>query len=496
MSTTSNKKLSAREKIGYGLGDAATNFFFLSMIFYQQRFYTDTVGLAASAVGYIFIAVRLIDAIFDPVVGALSDRTKTRWGKFRPWVLFTALPFGLFFWLAYSVPDISDTGKLIYAVTTYLMLMMVYSANNTPYSALSGVMTSDPTERTSISSYRLFFGILGQLVITALALPLVAKLGAGNDSKGWSMTIGIFAIAIVVFNLITFASTKERVQPDPHQKTSLKQDLADVFTCRPWVVMFLVTLFVFTTLALRGGAFNYYFSYYLDQGKVVEFVNKIGLASISGGDPSWWKTALDYFGLLVKADGTNAAAVGFSLFNLIGTFMQLGGILCSVALSDRFGKKNVYIIGLSLTALVTIAFFFVPPDAIGLNFLLSALWGIFYGPTVPLLWSMIADVPDYAEWKTSRRATGFCYAGVVFALKAGLGLGGALGGWILGAYGYVANTAQTPEALMGIRMSATIFAALPFILAVVVLFAYPITKDLSLRIRDELDERRKGYAKA
>lgn len=494
MTRDSSGKLSFREKFGYGLGDAATNFFFLSMILYQQRFYTDTVGLTASAVGWLFILVRLVDAVFDPIVGALADRTQTRWGKFRPWVLFTGVPFGLLFWAAYSVPHLGTTGKLVYAATTYLLLMMAYSANNTPYAALTGVMTSEPRERTSISSYRLCLGIIGQLVITTFALPLVDKLGQGDSGKGWSLTIAIFACAIVVFNVVTFAVTKERVQPNPQQKTSFKSDLVDVFTCRPWVVMFFVMLLVFTTLALRGGAMNYYFSYYLEQSKVADFVNSIGLASIAGGEPSWWKSVLNLFGLLVKPDGSNAAGVGFSLFNVTGTLLQIVGIFFSTALADRFGKRNVYVVGLALTAIVTVAFYFVPAGSIGTIFLLSALWGACYGPTIPLLWSMVADVPDYAEWKTSRRATGFAFAGMVFALKAGLGLGGALGGWILAAYGYVANTAQTAESMSGIRLAATIYSSIPFFLAVLALFAYPITTSLSLRIRDELQARRDKYA--
>jgi glycoside/pentoside/hexuronide:cation symporter, GPH family len=496
MTTSSTSKLSFWEKAGYGLGDAATNFFFMSMIFYQARFYTDTVGIAASTVGYIFLFVRLSDAIFDPLVGALADRTQTRWGKFRPWVLWTAVPFGLFFWLAYTVPDLSSSGKVAYVAITYLLLMLTYSANNTPYAALTGVMTADPTERTSISSYRLCLGIIGQLVITALVLPLVAKLGQGDDAKGYSAAIGIFAVCIVLFNLVTFAVTRERVPANPHQKSSLASDFRDLINCKPWVVMFLLTLFIFTTLALRGGALNYYFTYYLDQAKVVEFVNNIGLAAVAGGEPTWWKTALDYLGLLVKPDGSNAANVGFSLFNMTGTIIQIGGILFSTTLSDIFGKRNLYIFGLGMTAVVTAAFFFVPPDAIGTIFLLSALWGLFYGPTIPLLWSMMADVPDYAEWKNGRRATGFAFAGIILALKAGLGVGGALNGWLLDSYGYVANTAQTAESLLGIRLCATIYSAIPFFLGVVVLFAYPITKQLSLRIRDELAERRKGYAQA
>jgi len=495
MATQSSQKLSAGEKLSYSLGDAATNFFFLSMILYQSRYYTDTVGLAASSVGWLFFFVRWVDAIVDPVVGALSDRTETKWGKFRPWILWTAIPFGVIFWLVYSVPSIGGSGKLIYVWITYLLLMMVYSANNTPYAALTGVMTSDPSERTSISTYRLCIAIIGQLLIQGLALPLVDKFGNGDTAHGWSVTIGIFAAAMIVFYFVAFASTRERVRPDPHQKTSIKRDLSDVFTCRPWVVMFFLTFFVFTTLALRGGAMNYYFSYFLDSAQITELLRHLGLVS-SGGSPSAWETVLNWFGLMLKPDGSNATSVGFSLFNMVGTLVQIPGILLSQSLSDRFGKRNIFIVFLALTTLATAAIFILPPTSIDQVFVLNILWGLFYGPTIPLLWAMIADVPDYSEWKTSRRATGFCFAGIVFALKAGLGVGGALLGWFLSGYGYVPNVAQSANALLGVRLSATVFAAIPFALGVICLFGYPITKELSLRIRDELAARRQKYADA
>lgn len=490
---TNPMRLSVREKLGYGLSDAATNFFFMSMIFYQQRYYTDVVGLASSVVGFLFIGVRLVDAIADPVIGALADRTHTRWGKFRPWLLFTALPFGLLFWLSYSVPNVSGPWKLVYASVTYLLLMVAYSCNNTPYAALTGVMTAEPAERTSISCYRLFLAIVGQLIITTFVLTLVAKIGAGDAAKGWSRTIGIFAVAIVIFNVVAFAVTRERVQPDPQQKLSLKHIFSDVLTCRPWLVMFGLTLLVFTMLPLRGSAFNYYFGYYLDQPRLAQFIVSIGLGSSVNEQVTPWQWTLDLFGLRLAPDGSNAAAAGFSLFNMLSILLQICGILFSSVLANRFGKKRVFIVGLGLTALVTGAVILVPPQAIGMTFLLGGLWGLCYGPTIPLLWSMIADVPDYAEWQTSRRATGFAYAGIVFALKAGLGLGGALGGWLLAAYGYVANSAQTPLALRGIRLSASIFPAAPLLIGVLVLLAYPITRELGLRIRDELAERRKRY---
>jgi GPH family glycoside/pentoside/hexuronide:cation symporter len=489
-------KLSVREKLGYSFGDIATNFFFQSMILYQTRFYTDTVGLSAVAVGSMFLVLRLVDAVVDPVIGAAADRTHSRWGKFRPWILWTALPFGLVFWLVYRTPALGMEGKLIYAYLTYSLVMILYSANNTPYSALMGVMTPNASERGSIASYRFVAALIGQFIIQALALPLVDKFGHGDSARGWSMTMGIFGALIVVFNLITFSTTRERVVPDPRQKSSLASDIRDVFTCRPWLLMFILTLLIFTTLVVRGSSLNYFFAYYLDPAAVRNFLSQVGLGSLGDGPHTMTKGALDSLGLLVKADGSNAAAVGLSFFSVLGSLVQIIGIVFSKPLADRFGKKAVFITGMAISTIATALVFFVTPTSMGLLVALSILWPLGWGPTVPLLWVMIADSADYSEWKNSRRATGFMYAGILFALKAGLGLGGALSGWLIAAYGYVPNVAQTAHALLGIRLSATLYSALPFALGLLCLALYPITKELNLRLQRELAERRRAYAPA
>jgi len=490
--TESGSRLSIREKIGYSCGDIATNFFFQSMILYQTRFYTDTARLSAVAVGSMFLVLRLADAVFDPVIGALSDRTQTRWGKFRPWILFTAVPFGLIFWLVYVTPDIGSHGKLVYAYITYTLVMMLYSANNTPYSALMGVMTPDVSERSSIASYRFVGALVGQFIIQALPLPLVAKFGKGDSAKGWAITMAIFGAIIIVLNFITFASTRERVQPLPGQKSSLKEDLKNVFSCGPWIVMFVLTLLIFTMLVVRGSSSNYFFAYYLDPQRLRGFLDKLGLAGTIGPVTSW-QSVLNSLGLLVNPDGSNAAAVGLSLFFVIGSLIQIIGIIFSKPLADRFGKKAVFMVGMAVTTIATVLVFFVGPTSISLMFRLSILWAIGWGPTVPLLWVMIADVADYSEWKTSRRATGFMYAGILFALKAGLSLGGALSAWVIDAYGYIPNVAQTEHALLGIRLGASIYPAIALVLGLICLAIYPIGKKLNLRIQDELLERRRNY---
>jgi Na+/melibiose symporter-like transporter len=273
----------------------------------------------------------------------------------------------------------------------------------------------------------------------------------------------------------------------------LRDDLRAVFTCRPWIIMFALTLLIFTMLVVRGSSSNYFFGYYLDQQQLQSFLNQLGLA----GDPATatgWQSVLNSLGLLVKPDGSNAAAVGLSLFFVVGSLIQILGIISSKPLADRFGKKAVFITGMSVTAIATALVFVVGPTSIGLMFALSILWALGWGPTVPLLWVMIADVADYSEWKTSRRATGFMFAGILFALKAGLSLGGALSAWVIDAYGYVPNVAQSERALLGIRLGASIYPAIALALGIVCLVIYPIGKKLNLRIQDDLTERRKGYA--
>jgi Na+/melibiose symporter-like transporter len=489
----STQRLSFREKFGYSLGDAATNFFFQTMLMYQNRFYTDTFGLSAAAAFWLFLLVRFWDAFFDPVVGVASDRTNSRWGKFRPWVLWSALPFGLVFWLTFTTPHFGPEAKIIYAWATYLLLMMLYSANNTPYSALTGVMTEDVDERTSISTYRFFSAMVATLVVQGLTRPLVYKFGHGDDAKGWSITIGIYAALSVVFYLITFVSVRERVRPDPAQKTSVRGDMADVLKSRPWIMMFLLTLCIFITLAWRGSSMDYYFKYYVDRGRLLQFLQTVGLGAPAVGATSWWKTVLDWFGLTVAPNGSNAGDVGFGFFNMSGIALTIFGVLCSKPLSMRFGKKTVFLVGMAAATVVTALIYVVPSDSVGLLYVLSLAWPAAWGPTIPLLWAMIADVADYSEWKTGRRATGFVYAGIVFALKAGL-MGGALTSLVLAAYGYVPNVAQSTLALHGIRLSATVFSAVPFALGLICVALYPITKELNLRIGGELAERRKTFA--
>ncbi|NNE45982.1 MAG: MFS transporter [Rhodothermales bacterium] len=463
-----HQKLSIREKVGYGLGDTAANFIFQTILVFQLAFYTDTFGISAAAAGTLFLIVRISDAFTDPLMGIIADRTKTKWGRFRPWILWSAVPFGVLAFLTFSTPDFGPTGKLIYAYITYTLLMAVYTVNNLPYSALSGVMTGDMGERTSLSSYRFVFAMLAAFAIQGLALPMVNYFGQGNDAQGYKITMGIFAFLAVIFFIITFFSTKERILPDPAQKTSIKQDLLDLTKNGPWIAIFFLTLFTFITLALRGGVMLYYFRYYLDLGQGLD---------------------LSIFGMVRQLNVDEV----FSLFNVCGLTATVIGIVFSKAFAVRFGKRNVFIAGLAGTIVLTAVLIFFPADAIMGIFTLEFIRQLAYGVTVPLLWAMMADVADYSEWKNHRRATGIVFSAVVFGLKAGLGFGGAIGGWLLALYGYVPNAAQTAESLWGIRMTASVYPAITFLIGIICLFFYKIDLPFELKIADELAERRHEF---
>ncbi len=494
MSTNPSTKLSFREKAGYSLGDASANFIFQMFIVFPTAFYVDVMGISAAAMGTMLLLVRFSDAITDPIMGYIADRTNTRWGKFRPWLLWSAIPFALLFWIAFTVPEgLSDSGRLWYAAITYTVLMMAYTMNNVPYSALNGVMTSDGIERTSVSSYRFFAAMVAAFFVQGFTLPLVKKFGDGDDAKGWSITIGILAITSVIFFIISFFSVKERVQPPKGQKPDLKQDFRDILKNRPWIAMFGMTLFVFVTLALRGNAGYVHTKYYVNPDALRSFIDSIGLvatpAALENQGVGFW--ILDLFGLIIKPDG-DPSAVGFSLFNMIGSLVSIFGVLAAKPLANLFGKKAVFTVGLAFAAFFQSLFFFLAPDDITKMLVLTLLTSMSYGPTIPLLWAMIADTADYGEWKHGRRSTGFVFAGMVFALKAGLGIGGALAGWLLAMYGYSPETASDPEVLLGIRKLLGFYSGGFFFVGVIFMLFYPITKKLALTMEKELKERHDG----
>jgi len=477
------EKLPVKEKVGYSLGDGAANFIFQTMMLLQLSFYTDTFGLTAGAAATLFLVARLWGAVCDPVFGALADRTNTRWGKFRPWILWTAVPFGVLGYLAFRTPDFGSTGKLIYAYVTYFLLLTVYSANNNPYAALSGVITGNMKERTSLSSFRFVAVTLATIAIMGFTLPMVNHFGQGDTARGYQITMGIFCVLAIVFFFITFLTTKERIAPPPQQKSSLRQDLSDLIHNKQWVLMFIVFLFMFTFLAMRNSMLLYYFKYYLDPESMRAFLVNIdkGLFGLLNG-------------LHMTAAGANYADNSFSVINIIGQLAAIPGIAVGNALAKRFGKRNIFRTWLIIAGIMAALFFVVPVSGVWLILVLSILFNFSWGVTMPLPWAMMADVADYSEWKFNRRATGIVFAAIVVGLKVGLAVGGALAGWLLNAYGYVANVIQTPKAVEGIRLSVSIYPAIALAICVIALFIYGINQKIEDQMQDELAERRKSYS--
>jgi sugar (glycoside-pentoside-hexuronide) transporter len=447
------ERISIKEKVGYSLGDAAANFIFQSLLALQLSFYTGTFGLTAAQAGTLFGVVGLIAACFTPVMGVIAERTNTRWGKFRPWLLWTAFPFGIIMVLTFTTPNMSPRNKLIYAWTTYLLLRLIYTVNNVPYASLMAVITGDPDERTSISSWRQFFVNCVGLIVQSLAVPMVIFFGRGDNAKGYQWTMGLFAVLCVVMFLIAFATTKERIQPDPQQKSSVTQDLADLIGNRPWVALFLATLCYFAAIAMRSGVMLPFFTYNAGNTTLFSWFNGFGLASL------------------------------------------LVGITVSTKLSMRMGKRNLLILSMVLAGIFNVALLFLPATATVPIFVSEVLRQFAYGWSCPILWSMMADVADYGEWKTGRRATSTVTAAVIFALWAGLALGGAISGWLFEAYGYVSTaTTQTPEALHGILLTASVYSGLAFFATALCVVFYSITREKNQTISEELTERRKKYA--
>ncbi|MBN1924315.1 MAG: MFS transporter [Prolixibacteraceae bacterium] len=479
------QKVSILEKIGYSLGDLAANLIFQTLVTFLAFFYTDIYGLKNEHASVIMLTVGLVAAfLFNPIVGALADRTNSRWGKFRPWILFTAVPFGVVALLAFTTPNFSYKGKLIYAAGIYTLLLLTYAANNLPYSALSGVLTGNMAERNSLSSYRFAAVMLAQFFVQVFMLPIILYVGKGDKVAGIESVMTWVAIIGTILLLITFATTKERIIPKPEQKSSLKEDLGDLFKNKPWIIMLGLTILIFITLAMKGGSYVYYFNNYVDEDSLRKFIQPI-LNFLSG-------IGLNFF-------ESDLASAGFGLFNAGGIIFSMAGIAVSSKLADKFGKRDVFRTTLFIATLFIIIFIFFNPKDVRLMFAAQALHMFFYGITTPILWAMIADVADYSEWKNNRRATAIIFSAMMVGLKAGLAIGGAIVTWILGLYGYISKDAAAagqaivqPESVaQGAKLLVSIYPSVPFLIGVGFLFFYEINKKKEVQIQLELESRRK-----
>jgi Na+/melibiose symporter-like transporter len=478
------QKVSLLEKIGYSLGDLAANLVFQTLITYLAFFYTDIYGLNNNDASRIMLIVGLTAAfLFNPVIGILADRTRSRWGKFRPWILFTAVPLGVVALLAFTTPDFSYKWKVIYAAVTYTLLLLLYASSNLPYAALSGVLTGDMAERNSISSIRFVAVMFAQFFVQVFMLPIIEYAGGGDKAAGIEAVMTGLAIVGTVMLIITFLSTRERIIPTAEQKSTLKQDLSDLVRNKPWIIMLVSTILIFITLAMKGGSYVYYFNNFVDKDALTSFISPVSGAFLSAG--------INFF-------GSDPVSAGFGLFNAGGIIFMIVGISLSKKLADKFGKRDVFSFFLFLSTLFVLVFVTFKPQNVFLMFLSQILHGFFYGITIPILWAMIADVADYSEWKNNRRATAIIFSAMMVGLKAGLAVGGALVTWILGQYGYISadhiaagqEIIQPASVAAGSRMLVSVFASIPFLLTCILLFLYEINKKKEVQIEKELMERR------
>lgn len=466
--STPSTPLSFTEKAGYSAGDAAANFVFMTMVLFQLNFYTDVFGLSANAAAAILLWPRLWDAAFDPIMGVLADRTRSRWGRFRPWILWTSLPWAIVMVLAYSTPKGWSMGMMIaYAGITNTVLMTLYSMNNMPYSALGGVMTGDLNERTRLNSYRFVSVNIAQFIVGGLTLPLVAKFSAGHDRQhGWQMTMTLWAGLCLVLFLVTFLTTRERIEPISAVKSSPREDFRDLLKNHPWIALMFFTVFNFGMLSFRGGAHYNYYHHFADKPSMFDFVERLGLTT-----PSMTPSGgiLDWLGYIVHGTRdtvaqSNVADVFNSLVNMAGTLTTIVVIILSASLSARFGKRTVLCVGFVLSALNAFGLYLLPSTQVTGMFLLAVSGAFFYAPTIAVAWAMYADVADFSEWQTKRRFTGTVFATIGFALKSGLALGSASFLWVMsGLFDYDTQRPSDASALLGYQVSSSLFVGLFFI---------------------------------
>ena len=445
-------RLSFREKAGYGIGDFGFNLYWANISAFLLLFYTDVMGLAAAAVGTMMLVTKLFDAVTDPLMGALADRTRTRWGRFRPYLLFGALPLAFTGVLTWTVPDFSDGGKLVWAYVTFSLMMLAYTVLSMPYSALSGVMTADSQQRTTLVSFRFIAAFAGTTVVNALTLKLVEWTGGGNEQLGWQLTLGLYGIAASLVFLMVFATTRERIQPPPLQRSAVRQDIADLLHNRPWLVLFVLALVIMVTIVMRSGSLVYYLKYYVERPELT------------------WLFLTCY---------SVALAVGAALTPVLTRFM------------DKRAAMMWLMVGVGV---VSCAMYFVPREQIWVMLGLNTLVGLLLGPKSPLAFSMYADCADYTEWKTGRRATAMTFAAATFSQKLGGALASATIAWMLAGMGYVANQAQSDASQLGILLLLTVIPGVVALLAGWVMRAYPLDDATLARLQSELASRREAQA--
>ncbi len=470
-------KITIKEKVAYGFGDAASSMFWKIFGMYSLFFYTDVFGITAAAAGTMFLIARLWDSVFDVFVGIAADRTKTRWGQYRPYVLWFAIPFAVMGMITFYVPDFGSTGKLVYAYITYSLMMVVYSLINVPYASLLGSISANPVERNQLSSYRMSFAFIGSFVTFMLLQPLIDFFAKTFDAESvhqqaasaveksistsaiaWTLGVGVIGLICVVLFLLCFSWTRERVQQiESQENVTVKQDLKNLFNNKPWWILVATGLAALLFNAVRDSVAIYYFR--------------------------------DYVQVHYKMPGTGWDIT--TIYFLIGQAANLVGVMAAPAISAKYGKKKTYMISILLAGAFSVLFYFIPNN-LTFIFVLQFLISLFAGYVLPLLWSMFADIVDHQELLTGRRATGLIFSSSSMSQKLGWALGAALSGWILALFNYVPDAVQqSADTIFGERLMISLLPAVCCVLAFVGMLFYPLTDEKVKKITEELDEKRK-----
>lgn len=451
-----------QEKIGYGLGDMASSMFWKLFGSYLMIFYTDVFGMPAAVVGTMFLVTRIWDSAFDPIVGVIADRTQSRWGKFRPYLLYLAIPFALIGILTFMTPDLSDTGKIVYAYITYSLMMMVYSAINVPYASLLGVISPKSKDRNTLSTYRMTFAYIGSFIALLLFMPMVNFFSKDHSEQyGWMMSVVVIAVLCALLFYGCFAWTKERVKPIREQQNSLKTDLSDLLHNRPWWILLGAGIAALVFNSIRDGATVYYFKYY-----IVEEEH----ASIS------------LFGISFVLSG---------LYLAVGQAANILGVILAAPLSNSIGKKKTYMGAMLIATVFSVIFYWLDKEELVLIFTFQILISICAGSIFPLLWSMYADCADYSELQTGHRATGLIFSSSSMSQKFGWAIGSAATGWLLAFFGFEANAIQSAETIHGIKMFLSWLPAVGTVLSILFISLYPLSEERMCEITNQLNAKRK-----
>ena len=448
-----NNKLSVKEKIGYGMGDAGCNIIFGAIMLFVNYFYTDIFGLAPALVGVLLLSIRVIDAVTDPIMGAIADRTHSRFGRFRPWLLWIAVPYALFSVLMFTTPDWSYSSKVVYAFVTYFLLSLTYTAINIPYCSLGSVITNDPQERVACQSYRFVMVGIATLLLSLTLLPMADWFGGDNKAKGYQMAMTVLALIGMCMFLFCFATVRERIRPAVPTHDDLKADMKDIWKNDQWVRILLLTLCNVCPGFIRMAATMYYVTWVMGQS-------------------------------------TRFATLFISL-GVVG--MMIGSVLAKL-LTDRWCKLKVFFwINIAL-AIFSVGFYFLNPHATALIVTMYFLLNILHQIPSPLHWSLMADVDDYGEWKTGKRITGISFSGNIFFLKVGLAVAGAMVGFLLSWYGYDAGAKQqSATALNGIMLLFTVIPGVGYLITAGVVRLLKVDRKLMQTIQADLEKRRVNY---